>query len=554
MNRELFAGCYELLQEAPAGAAGRLFEARDTQTGEIVAVKVLKRELPSGAPERREIEQFFQLAAACQHPGIVRFHRLVLDQGFLVREWIHGFSFVDLLRRRREIPGAELPLLLGSVAETLDAAVDAGLIPTGDLLNRLFVAWPRTVTVEDLQKLRSVPLADWCGFSIKLNPASLGYLLPVCPDETMSTMVGPLTDLGPILAPSVAFSEMIYQLLGAPRRMDRARRFVPLATLNEAGNIVLQRLLETSPAPARCSEVWARLVEAAGLEARRPKAPAPPPATPPPLPKAGAQPPPLPAGHELRIPPLFMGQGRSGQVLRLMPEDPGFAPVHLIARPVFRIGRSMYQADFVARVLPESPENERLTKEIGRVHTVLEAKDGAITMRDGNGDQASINGSNYNGAPLAHDRPTPLTTRGTLRLYQNYELEIIPMLSVRDRGWKIINDSGASATGAEGGGLQGGVIFQPCRQQPALRQVAWIFSRVDFSISQRGDLVWQESGLPGNIAGFLRYRGQFWLAAWGSGSSVLGVNGNELLKSAVIPLCPGQALQIGPAVYRVEVE
>jgi hypothetical protein len=554
MNRELFAGRYELLLEAPAGAAGRLFEARDVQTGEIVAVKVLKKELPPGAPERREIEHFFQTAAACQHPGIVRFYRMALDQGYLVREWVHGFSLVDLLRRRREIPGAELPLLLDGVAESIDAAVDAGLAPAGDLLTRIFVAWPRTVSSEDLQKLRGIPLGDWSGFSLKLNPASLSHLLPACPEETMSTMVAPLTDLGPILAPSVAFAQMIHQLLGAPRRMDRTRRFVPLATLNEAGNLALRRLLEASPAPARCSQVWAQLVEAAGLEARRPRPSVTPPPLPPPAANPAAQPPPLPIGRELRIPPLLMGQGRGGQCLRLMPQEPGFAPVHLVGRPVFRIGRSLYQADFVARLLPESPENERLTKEIGRVHAVLEAHEGKIALRDGNGSQPSVNGSNFNGHSLLHDRPTPLTGRGVLRLYQNYELEVIPLLSSQDRGWKIVNDCGATTPEEDAIGIEGSIVFEPARHQPALRLAAWLFSRLDFSISQRGDIQWVEPGLPAAPAGFLRHRGLFWLAAWAPPPGSLALNGNELLKGTVVPLSSAQVLQIGPASYRVEVE
>src|SRR5262245_45656344 len=129
MSADLFSGRYELLHEAPPGAAGRLFEARDTQTGELVALKVFRRELPPDAAERADIERFFAAAKACQHPHIIRFHTLALDDGYLIREWIHGFPLIDLLRRRRELPALELVALLDQVPATLDAAVAADLAP-----------------------------------------------------------------------------------------------------------------------------------------------------------------------------------------------------------------------------------------------------------------------------------------------------------------------------------------------------------------------------------------------------------------------------------------
>jgi hypothetical protein len=55
MSKDLFAGRYEFLHEAPPGSGGRLFEARDTQTGGFVGVKVFHRQLEKGAPEREDL-------------------------------------------------------------------------------------------------------------------------------------------------------------------------------------------------------------------------------------------------------------------------------------------------------------------------------------------------------------------------------------------------------------------------------------------------------------------------------------------------------------------
>lgn len=559
MNADLFAGRYELLHEAPPGAAGRLFEARDTQTGEVVALKVFRHELPQDGPERSDLERFFAAAQSCQHPHIVRFHALALDQGYLAREWIHGFSLIDLLRRRREVPAADVATLLHDVPDTIDAAVAADLAPTGDLLTRLFVSWDRSIPVEELVRLRSVPVAEWCGFSVKLNPMSMSSLLPLSPEETMSTMVAPLlAQAGPMLTPSAAFAEMIHQLLGAPRRSDRHRRYVPLGTLNEAGNNVLRRVVEGGTPPASCAVFWKELLDATNLHPQQrrvsPPAPPPPPILQNPPPKVVVAPPPLPKRRTVRIPDVFCGNVQPGSIFRLTPRDISFTPIQLIARPVFRIGRSLYHADFVTRVLPETPENEKLTKEIGRVHAIAELSGDAITLRDGNGEQASINGSIFEGKALSADRLTFVKNRGVLMLYRNYELEIVPMLGSTDLGWQIDNEGDWAGPTAAQPALRGAVVFQPKRNQPSLRQAAWLFSRLDFALTPRGDVTWCESGSPLSQGSFAYYRGCFWLITFAPPPGTIFVNNVEIPPDSAVPLAAGQPVQIGPGNYVAEVQ
>jgi|GEM_PF-2030942 len=602
MNPDLFAGRYELLHEAPPGAAGRLFEARDTQTGEFVALKVLKRELGPNAPERYDLEHFYKASKACPNPRLIRYDLLALDQGFLVREWIHGFPLIDLLRRRRELPAQEVITLLHEVPETIDAAVAADLAPTGDLLTRLFVSWDRKLPADELVRLRGVPVTEWQNFVIKLSPMSLSQVLPLSPEETMSTIVGPLmAQAGPMLSPSAAFAEAIYQLLGAPRRSDRSRRYVPLGTLNEAGNTMLRRVIEGGTPPKLCTGFWKDFLEATGLhpQPRKPVLPSPPPppifasappqvqaqaantpsgipakAAPPipppiashPIPTpppssapapAGppmAVPPPLPKRHILRIPERFVGNLQPGTILRLTPRDISFTPIHLIARPSFRIGRSLYHSDFITRVLPETAENEKLTKEIGRVHVLAELRGSQITLRDGNGEQGSVNGSAFEEHMLSPEKPTPVEKRGLLSLYRNYELEIAPLLGSTDLGWQIENEEAWPGPGPTAPALQGAVVFYPKRNQPMLRQAAWIFSRLDFAISSRGDVTWSEAGSPLSQASFLFYRGQFWLTSFTAPPGTIFVNNQEVPRNAIIPLSSGEPIQLGPGAYIAEIQ
>lgn len=89
------------------GAMGDVYEGRDDQTGERVAIKVLRPELVAGHPEM--VERFRREAQALRllnHPNIVK----VLaaderdDRYTLVMDYAAGGTLADLLRRQPQLP------------------------------------------------------------------------------------------------------------------------------------------------------------------------------------------------------------------------------------------------------------------------------------------------------------------------------------------------------------------------------------------------------------------------------------------------------------------
>jgi hypothetical protein len=562
--KDLFAGRYEVLRELPQGAGGRLFEARDTQGGEVVALKVFRRELPADAPERQDLQRLFEIAQKCNHPGLLRYHALAVDDGYLVREWVHGFCLVDLLRKRRELPAEELAVLLDEVPEALDSALKIGIAPSAGLIARLFVAVDPSLSQEELVGIRGKPVSDWPDFAVKLNPLSLGRVLPISWDETMHTMSD-----GVALTPGeshlpLALAEGVYELLGAPHRGGHGRRFVPISTLSEGGNSYLRDVLVGRAKADTCTEFWKQFLRESDLqpaprrrkEAKPAGAPArasspageglstdsAPPVTPPP-------PPPI---RSLRIPDAFLKDARQAVILRITPRDVSFAPIHLITRNSFRIGRSLYHADFITRILPETADNEKLTKEIGRVHVLLERNGSEITIRDGNGEQPSVNGSRLDGAPLTHGTPVPLAKKVVVSLYKNYELEVRPMFGANDRGCEITNVADWQGPDAPQLPIDGAIVFHPLNKQPSLRQAAWIFTRLDFELSPRGDVVWCEAGALNSQGAFLYQRGHFWIANFQLPAGSLSINRLEIPPGSAVPLVGHQSIALGPGNYVVE--
>jgi hypothetical protein len=256
----------------------------------------------------------------------------------------------------------------------------------------------------------------------------------------------------------------------------------------------------------------------------------------------------------LKIPEAFLGNVQSGSILRLTAPDVTATPIHLIARPAFRIGRSLYHADLITRVLPETPENAKLSNELGRVHVLAELKGQGLTLRDGNGEQPSLNGSTFRDVKLTHDRPMPLDRPGELALYRNYYLDVTPMLTTADRGWVISNETDWPGPPEGEVPLKGAVAFVPKRGQRLLRQAAWIFTRLDFSVSPTGEVSWCEAGSGASQGTFLKHRGQFWIANFSLPAGNLVVANEDIPPGGIVPIVSSAAVQLGARTYLAEVQ
>src|SRR5262249_41117071 len=129
MPREPLADRFELEQPIGTGGMGTVFRARDSISGEIVAVKIIA-EGQSHLAERFAREA--KVLAALSHPGIVRYiAHGVTSSGklFLAMEWVDG----EILKTRLE----RGPLTLGaSVIRATRVAEAPGVAHPGGIVHR----------------------------------------------------------------------------------------------------------------------------------------------------------------------------------------------------------------------------------------------------------------------------------------------------------------------------------------------------------------------------------------------------------------------------------
>jgi len=144
------AGRFIIEHQLGSGGMGAVFQARDEQLGEVVALKVIAGAAmldPSAADRfRREASA----ARRISHRNVVRLHDIGEEQGilFLSMEYISGTSMAELLQRQGTIALPQLRDLIGQICQGLEAAHSAGVVHR-DLK-------PANILIDDAQQVKII--------------------------------------------------------------------------------------------------------------------------------------------------------------------------------------------------------------------------------------------------------------------------------------------------------------------------------------------------------------------------------------------------------------
>src|ERR1051326_5649390 len=106
-------GKYDLLGELGKGGMGTVHKARDCETWQIVAIKIMDAETAANDVYLKRFEQEFHTARSLDHPNIVR----ALDfcgtgpAPYLVMEFVDGEELYEKINREGALPEAAALLL-----------------------------------------------------------------------------------------------------------------------------------------------------------------------------------------------------------------------------------------------------------------------------------------------------------------------------------------------------------------------------------------------------------------------------------------------------------
>ncbi len=436
------------------------------------------------------------------------------------------FRLLDLLRCRRELPPEEVCCLL----DPLPALFDASPTLSGPLLTFVAVRLSAIPAGKKAEDYLGMDVTKWPRFELSL-------LSKEADDSEPNTMSD--TTLGHSANTTARFAALVYELLGGSRRDEwGAVQFSPLPNLGESANELLREGFADRSVHA-CRSFWQRWKRETGDNEAQ--------ATLPELPK-------IPAVAEWRIPPLQLGNAQHGDVLNFIPQNEGVPPIRLSSKGQFRVGRSRDLSDFPVRYSP-SPNPGENVRELSRVHVLMERCPTGLTLRDGNGDRKSTNGSIYGTQPLDPKRPHFLHGRDLLILSDDYRLDVTPAFRrdpimpepVNFWQWK-----GAAKGFDARSPISGAVFFAPLDGHPVIRDAVWLLSEVGFYISDEGKIIWTD--LEESAAGwFLHRSGAFWLANATLPTGTITVDDGPLSAGEVIPLIAGQKFTVMETTYETAI-
>lgn len=122
-------GKFQVLRRVGQGAFGTVWQARDTELGRMVALKIPHASFADSPAHRERFDREARASAQFRHPGIVTVHEAcVLDgQPIIVADYIEGSSLKAFLESRR-LTHHQAASLVADLADALEYAHSLGLI------------------------------------------------------------------------------------------------------------------------------------------------------------------------------------------------------------------------------------------------------------------------------------------------------------------------------------------------------------------------------------------------------------------------------------------
>jgi eukaryotic-like serine/threonine-protein kinase len=129
-SRHTFAGRYEIIGLVGAGGMGTVYRARDAELDEVVALKLLRKEVLDQPGMLDRFRQEVKLARRVTHRNVARTFDIGESEGekFLTMEFVEGESLAARLARDGALPLATVVEIANALCAGLDAAHGAGIV------------------------------------------------------------------------------------------------------------------------------------------------------------------------------------------------------------------------------------------------------------------------------------------------------------------------------------------------------------------------------------------------------------------------------------------
>lgn len=129
-SRNIVLGKYEVIKHLATGGMGAVYKARNTETDELFALKVLPPETATRPPMIERFRREAMAASKLKHPNIVRVYEFskVKSTYYMVMELVDGIDLLEYVRKKGKLSHKEARLIVFQAVKALDQAHREGLV------------------------------------------------------------------------------------------------------------------------------------------------------------------------------------------------------------------------------------------------------------------------------------------------------------------------------------------------------------------------------------------------------------------------------------------
>ncbi|GAA3268506.1 protein kinase [Dactylosporangium vinaceum] len=173
------AGRYEIVQLLGEGGMGRVYLARDIDTGELVALKMMLPEVAADPHARAQFMREISVSQALEHPNIARTRDADSYGGvfFFTSEYCAGGSLAERYRKRPVPVDEALPLVLQAL-DGLEHAHAHGVVHRDLTPHNILLTADGTVKLADFGLAKAFDLAGLSGLTRTGTAAGKPYFMP----------------------------------------------------------------------------------------------------------------------------------------------------------------------------------------------------------------------------------------------------------------------------------------------------------------------------------------------------------------------------------------
>lgn len=137
-----FFGDYKVLYLVGTGTFARVYRAVHSRTGQVVAVKVLRRRFSDNSEQSSQFVREGELGCTLRHPNIVPIYEVYSHRfiHFLVMEFVEGRSLREFIKIRKKLDPIEATRLVIDITSGLSYAFERGLTHRDLKLSNILVS------------------------------------------------------------------------------------------------------------------------------------------------------------------------------------------------------------------------------------------------------------------------------------------------------------------------------------------------------------------------------------------------------------------------------